>query len=145
MSYLSEKMAYIRGLAEGLEIDDSTKEGKLLLAIVEALSDTADEIYEISELQEEIQGQLDEVDDDLDALESYVYDDDCDCDCGCDCDCDYDDDEEFGIECPTCHDMIYLDAELLDESDDTITCPSCGEEIKIEFDDECENCGEVEE
>ena len=53
MSYLPEKMAYIKGLAEGLDIDASTKEGKLLLAIVDALSDTADEIYEIQDLQDE--------------------------------------------------------------------------------------------
>ena len=65
MSYLTEKMAYIRGLAEGLDIDATTKEGKLLLAIVDALSDTADEIYEMQDLQDEIQLQLDDVDEDL--------------------------------------------------------------------------------
>ena len=126
MSYLTEKMSYIRGLAEGLDIDETTKEGKLLKAIVEALSDMADEIYEIVELQEDMQDQIDEIDEDLAAIEDDFYED-------------YDDDEEFGIECPHCHDMIYLDPDLLDECEDTIVCPSCNEEIHLEFDD-CDNC-----
>ncbi len=137
MSYLTEKMSYIRGLAEGLEIDETTKEGKLLLAMVEALSDTADEIAGISELQEEISLQLDEVDEDLDALEGFVYDDEDDFD-------EYEDKDEFVVECPNCNDTIYLDADLLENCDDKITCPSCGEEIELEFDCDCENCSECE-
>lgn len=132
MGYLTEKMAYIRGLAEGLDIDESTKEGKLLAAIVEALSDTADELYELADIQDEMQLQLDEVDEDLADMEDFVYGE-------ADYD-EYDDEEEFGVECPTCHDMIYLDESLLDEDCETITCPSCGEEIELEFDDCCEDC-----
>ena len=132
MSYLTEKMAYIRGLAEGLEIDETTKEGKLLLAIVEALSDTADELYELGDIQDEMQLQLDEVDEDLDELESFVY--------GDEDDEFYDDeDEEYEVECPNCGDMICFDADLLDS--DKINCPACGEEIELEFEDGCENCG----
>lgn len=131
MSYLTEKMAYIGGLAEGLDIDETTKEGKLLMAIVEAIADIADEIDEIEEYQDEIQAQLDEVDEDLDALEGYVYDDEDE----------FDDDDEFCVECPSCGDMIYLDPETLEECD-KITCPGCNEEIEIEFDCDCENCSD---
>ena len=75
MSYLTEKMAYIGGLAEGLDIDETTKEGKLLMAIVEAISDIADEIDEIEEYQDEMQAQLDEVDEDLAEIEDIFYED----------------------------------------------------------------------
>ena len=135
MSYLTEKMAYISGLAEGLEIDETTKEGKLLIAIVDALCDMADEIAEIEELQDEVQAQLDEVDEDLDALEGFVYDDEDD----------FEDDDEFGVECPACGDMIYLDAETLSSCGDKIVCPACNEEIELEFDCDCENCSECGE
>ena len=131
MSYLTEKLAYIRGLAEGLEIDETTKEGKLLLALVEAVSDAADEIASIEEVQEDISNQLDEVDEDLDALESFVYGDD-----------EYDDEEEFSVECPHCGDIIYFDEDFLDD-EDKITCPACGEEIELEFDEcdcDCDCC-----
>ncbi len=135
MSYLTEKMAYITGLAEGLDIDETTKEGKLLIAIVDALADIADEIAEIEEIQDETQSQLDEVDEDLDALEGYVYDDEDD----------FDDDDEFGVECPACGDMIYLDPETLASCGDKIVCPACQEEIELEFDCDCENCSECGE
>lgn len=135
MSYLTEKMAYISGLAEGLDIDETTKEGKLLIAIVDALADMADEIAEIEELQDETQAQLDEVDEDLDALEGFVYDDEDD----------FDDDDEFGVECPACGDMIYLDPETLASCGDKIVCPACQEEIELEFDCDCENCSECGE
>ncbi len=133
MSYLTEKMAYIGGLAEGLDIDETTKEGKLLMAIVEAIADIADEIEEIEEMQDEMALQLDEVDEDLDAIEGIIYDDEDEFD---------EEDDEFGIECPHCGDMIYLDMETLADCGDKITCPGCNEEIEIEFDCDCENCSE---
>ena len=34
---LKEKVAYIKGLMEGMEYDVSTKEGKLMAAVVETL------------------------------------------------------------------------------------------------------------
>ena len=105
MSYLTEKMAYINGLAEGLDIDETTKEGKLLLAIVEAISDMADEISEISDLHEETQMQLDEVDEDLAEIEDIFYEDEDD----------FEEDDEFSVECPNCGDLIYLDLETLED------------------------------
>lgn len=126
MSYLTEKMAYIRGLAEGLDIDATTKEGKLLLAIVDALSDTADEIYEMQDLQDEIQLQLDDVDEDLAELEDLIYGED--------------EDDELSVECPNCGELIYLDAETLEDCEDSIVCPSCNEKIEIEYDCDCGNC-----
>ena len=127
MSYLTEKMAYIGGLAEGLDIDETTKEGKLLMALVEAISDIADEIDEIEEYQDEMQAQLDEVDEDLAEIEDIFYDDEDD----------FDDDDEFSVECPNCGDLIYLDLETLEDCD-KITCPGCNEEIELEFDCDCD-------
>ena len=142
MSYLTEKMAYIGGLAEGLDIDETTKEGKLLMAIVEAISDIADEIDEIEEYQDEMQAQLDEVDEDLAEIEDIFYEDEDD----------FEEDDEFSVECPNCGDLIYLDLETLEDCD-KITCPGCNiyyinnelkvnEEIEIEFDCDCENCSD---
>mgnify|MGYP007119922242 CR=1 FL=1 len=46
---LTEKIAYIKGLAEGLELDTTTKEGKVLNAIIDLLEDMVDEIDAIDE------------------------------------------------------------------------------------------------
>ena len=126
MSYFAEKAAYLKGLAEGLEIDGSTKEGKLLNAMLDVIVDMADELE-----------MLDEKQDDMLDLISELADDDCDCDC---CDCDDDDLDYFEIECEKCGHVICLDEDLLD-SDDDIVCPVCGEVIELEFEDyDCGCC-----
>ena len=46
---ICEKVAYIKGLAEGLELDASTKEGKILEAVIDLLGDITEEICEIED------------------------------------------------------------------------------------------------
>ena len=126
---ICEKIAYIKGLAEGLGIDEATKEGKVLTAIIDLLGDITEEICEIEDGCDELMEQIDAVDEDLASLEDIIYedDDDCDCcDCDCDCDCDDDccdcDDEVYEIECPVCNDIIYLDGEMLEQ--EGMVCPN---------------------
>lgn len=141
---ICEKIAYIKGLAEGLAMDESTKEGKILSAIIDIISDITEEICDIEDGCDELMEQIDAVDEDLSALEEFVYDeDDCDCDCecdDCDCDdCDCDEDEIYEIECPACNDIIYLDAEML--SQDGMSCPNCGTDLEFDFDCcDCDDC-----
>ncbi len=134
---ICEKIAYIKGLAEGLEIDGATKEGKVLLALIDLLGDITDEICDIEDGCDELMEQIDAVDEDLSALEDFVYeDDDCDC-CDCDDDCDCcEDDEVYEIECPACNDVIYLDADMLAE--EGMVCPNCGTDLEFDFDLDCD-------
>ena len=39
MKYLREKVSYLKGLADGLPLDENTNEGKVLRAIIEVLDD----------------------------------------------------------------------------------------------------------
>ena len=135
---ICEKIAYIKGLAEGLELDSTTKEGKILNAIIDLLGDITEEICDIEEGCDELCEQIDAVDEDLASLEEIIYeddDDDCDCDCDDCCDCD---DEVYEIECPACNDVIYLDADMLEE--EGMVCPNCGTDLEFDFDCDCE-CG----
>ena len=143
MMTITEKAAYIKGLAEGLDLDASTKEGKILNAIIDLLSDIAVDIEDTEDACAELAEQITAVDEDLSELEEFVYEeyedeDDCDCDCeDCSC-CDYDDDEDdelYEVECPNCHDVIYVDDKMLEEKG--ITCPNCG--TNLEFDLEEDN------
>ena len=141
---ICEKIAYIKGLAEGLSLDDASKEGKILLAIIDLLGDITEEICEIEDGCDELLEQIDAVDEDLAALEEIIYDEDDDCGCGCGCDCDDDDcacdDEVYEIVCPVCNNIIYLDAEMLEEVG--MICPNCGTDLEFDFDgdDDCD-CG----
>lgn len=136
---ICEKISYIKGLAEGLELDGSTKEGKVLAAIIDLLGDITSEICEIEDGCDELMEQIDAVDEDLSAVEDIIYGEDDDCDCDCDCDC-CDDDDVYEIECPKCHDTIYLDEDMLCE--EGMTCPNCGTELEFDFDCDCDCCAE---
>ena len=145
---ICEKIAYIKGLAEGLNLDETTKEGKILTAIIDLLGDITEEICDIEDGCDELMEQIDAVDEDLADLESFIYEDDeddCDCDCDdCDCDCD---DAVYEIECPACNDTIYLDEEMLEE--EGMVCPNCGTDLEFDFEGcECDcgcGCEETEE
>ena len=136
---IGEKVSYIKGLAEGLGLEGDTKEGKILNAIIDLLGDISEEIDCIEEDYAELCEQVDAVDEDLSAVEDFIYEDDDDCDCDCDCcDCE-DDDDLYEVECPKCHDIIYLDGEMLEE--EGITCPNCGTDLEFDFDGcECDCC-----
>ncbi len=134
---ICEKIAYIKGLAEGLGLDTETKEGKVLAAIIDLLGDITEEICDIEDACDDMSEQIDAVDEDLSTVEDIIYgeDEDDDCDCDCDCDCD---DELYEIECPACQDVIYLDEEMIDEGG--IECPNCGTPLEFDFDCDC-GCG----
>lgn len=138
---LTEKVAYLKGLAEGLDLDKDTKEAKLFEAMFDILEDMALTISDIDEDLSACEDLVDAIDEDLDELEEYIfededfYDDDDDC-CCCD-------EELYEVECPLCGEEILLDDEMLDE--EIIECPGCGErlELDIDFDDcDCDcDCG----
>lgn len=133
---ICEKIAYIKGLADGLNPDATTKEGKLLLAVIDLLQDITDEICDIEDACDDMSDQIDAVDEDLSDLEEIVYEDyDC-----CDDDCDCCDDGLYEIECPECHDVIYLDEDMIE--DGGIECPNCGTQLDFDFDCDCDDCCE---
>lgn len=157
MGYISEKVAYLKGLADGLELDKTTKEGKVLAAIIEVLDEMAVEVEETALVQEEMQSQLDEVDEALSDLEDEVDaisddlsdiedifdeleeldDEDEDFDPADYMDVDDEDEEweeEYSFECPKCGDLVYIDPSLLEDSENQIVCPNCKEPIALEFD-----------
>ena len=132
---LGEKISYIAGLADGLDIDTSKKEGKLLKAVVEALGDIVEEIKNISSDITDLEDLVDELDEDLGAVEEEVYGDCCDDDCDCCC-CDEDDediDDGFEITCPSCGETIVFDGTVDDDGE--LVCPNCKEKIVYDTED----------
>lgn len=138
----SEKVAYLKGLLEGMELDASSKEGKLFSKIVEILEEIASDCEDLQAQADDLQDYCDELDSDLGDVEEYLLDEaeaDEDDD---DDDDDEDDDFDFGesfIEatCPACGEKIYFD-DSIDPED--VICPSCGEHFTYLCDGECEGC-----
>ncbi|MBE6948914.1 MAG: hypothetical protein E7456_03605 [Ruminococcaceae bacterium] len=135
-----EKVAYLKGLADGLGLDAETKEGKLFSAIIDTLEEMAEEIEELNDNALDIGDELDAISEDLAEVEDIVFGDECDddCDCGCCDDDDYDfddeDDCEISVVCPACNDELIIDESILELGQ--IECPNCGETLEFEFDEE---------
>ena len=142
---ISEKVAYLKGLADGLELDkESSKEGKILGKIIDILEDLG---FAVEDLEVEVEAIADEMDtmaEELSDVESWVFDEweDEDCeDCGsCCCSSALDDDDFFEIACPSCGEDIVIDESILDIGE--VTCPNCGDKFSLDLVDEEEEKGE---
>ncbi len=130
MSELTEKIAYLRGLAEGMKIDKESSEGKLICEIIDVLGDMGADVDSLFDIVDDIDEAVSEIEDEV--FDEYDDTDDED---------EYDDDL-FEINCPSCGEPVLLDDETL--SKDKIICPNCNEEIEIEFncDGDCGSCGD---
>ncbi len=137
---LTEKVAYLKGLVEGLGIDETTSQGKVTKAILDVLNDMALSVADLEDSTSELYEEIEALDEDLGNLEDDFYeeeydededeDDDEDCDCCCD--------EIYEVECPNCHEEICIDGEILDKG--SIECPNCGENLTFEIEED-EDCG----
>ena len=125
---ITEKVAYLKGLAEGMELNTEKKEGKLLSAIIDVLEDIALELADVLDAQEELGEGLDAVSDDLEDVEDLLYGEDDEPEYELD---DLGEDEDcYATTCPTCEETIYFDESVLEDGE--VICPNCGE--KLEFD-----------
>ncbi len=127
---INEKAAYLKGLADGLKLDADKDVNKLLLAVVDTISEMAELVDEIDMDLADFTDQLDAVDESLADLEEYVYEE---CDCGCDDDdCCGGGEELYEVVCPSCGETITVDDGILE--DGGCECPACGESLEFDFD-----------
>ena len=137
MKYLYEEVAYLKGLAEGLEISKETKEGKIIHKIVEVLESFADAIVDLEEEQADLIEYVESIDEDLADMEEDIYEDE---------DEDSDEDSDFSyveMECPNCGDLVDIDEDLLYNDEIDVICPNCQAIILSSDDDSIIECTEV--
>ena len=129
---ISEKVAYLKGLAEGLNIDtDKSKEGKLIHVMIGILEEIGLSIEDLEENSLALGEEIDVLSDDLADVEAVVFDDEDEDD--------EDEDEEFDddwfeVECPNCDEVLVVDEEALEVG--SIKCPSCGTEYALDLTDD---------
>ncbi|MGI5973608.1 MAG: CD1247 N-terminal domain-containing protein [Oscillospiraceae bacterium] len=134
---ISEKVAYLKGLAEGLNLDtEKSKEGKLISVMIGILEEVGLSLEDLDENTTALGEELDAVSDDLADVEEIVYGDDEDEDeCGCGCE----GEDFFEVECPNCGEDLEIDESVLETG--SVECPNCGEKFAIDLSDEDDGCG----
>ena len=146
---ISEKSAYLKGLMDGLKLNTESDEGKMIAAIVDLLGDETKRVTDIEETTIAISDELDEIEEDLDAIEDNILDEEDEDDDWFDEDDedDWDDDEDFEegfdfgdedstiyeVEC-ACGEIINFDEETLEKG--SIQCPNCGETLEFSLEDD---------
>ena len=107
---ISEKVAYIQGLFDGLGLDG-----------VDTILDSFDE--ELDALGDSVADLEDAVFDDEDEEDEFSFDSDGDLD-----------EDFFEIPCPTCGADLVVDDETLAAG--VVDCPACGGKFALSFEDE---------
>ena len=124
---LTEKVAYLKGLLDGMNLDANDNQVKLIKAIVEVLDEMALSVCDLEDEVTEVEQAIDVLDEDLLTLEDMILGelDGHDHDHG-----------HYEVECPICGEVFYIDeiAALRGET----TCPECDAEIEIEIDEDGE-------
>jgi DNA-directed RNA polymerase subunit RPC12/RpoP len=137
MSKLTDKISYLRGLAEGMKLNPEKDSHRLILGILEVLGEVGESFEALAESHGELSDYVESIDEDLADLEADLYDDE-DEDVATD-----GDDGEFEstieYECPHCGAMIRIDPDDVDFDEET-ACPECGKDLFPELPD-----GEEEE
>ncbi len=134
---ISEKVAYLKGLAEGLNLDtEKSKEGKLISVMIGILEEVGLSIEDLEENALALGEEIDVLSDDLADVESVVYDDE-------DSEDEDEDEDFFEVECPNCEEPLIIDDEALAAGE--IQCPNCETRFALDLsDDTVETDGEEE-
>ena len=150
---IKEKVAYLKGLVEGKELDPESGEGKLWRVVVELMSDVATELSILKADQGDLSDTMEQLSDELDFLEDILgaddFDDDDDDDDADDLmgrvypfssfgsTGDYEDEEDeedmittYEIVCPDCGALFEFGEEEME--DGFLICPDCGEKIELQ-------------
>lgn len=124
MSDLSDRAAYLRGLAAGMELSPEKNETKLLLEMLELIADMAKKIGDLDADVGELDEYVESIDNDLSDMEETLFGDE-----------EHDDEEDddyapdvtqpVSFDCPNCGKPVSLKPEEID-FDQSPLCPSCG-------------------
>ena len=128
---ISEKVAYLKGLAEGLNLEtEKSKEGKLISVMIGILEEVAMSIEDLEENSLALGEEIDTLSDDLADVENVVFEED--------------DDDFFEVECPDCGEPLRIDEDDLAEG--VVQCPSCDSTYSLDLvDDEDEEDEDIED
>ena len=126
MKRITDRTSYLRGLAEGLNIDKEKAENKLLLEMLSVMEEMAQKTQEVDSDLDELDEYVAAMESDLSDMEDMLYGDGEDDEQ--DDDGDYDMEEDIDVNCPHCGKEFTIQAAAINFDDDVL-CPACGKSI----------------
>ncbi|MBR2854079.1 MAG: zinc ribbon domain-containing protein [Clostridia bacterium] len=133
MSRLTDRISYLRGLAEGMKLNPEKDSHRLILGILEVLGEVGDSFEALAEDHGELAEYVEAIDEDLADLEANLYDDEDESLAKEQEDGEFEDMIEY--ECPHCGAKIEIDPDKVDFDEDAL-CPECGKELFPELPEE---------
>ena len=126
---LSQRAAYLKGLAEGKGLTEDELKGDFVKALLDCLNEMAEEIESLEEYVHELTEYAEAIDEDLGDVEDMIFDE-------------FDDDEDFcddddifvETECPVCGETIGYYEGRYDEPVEVL-CPNCDTVVAVIGDD----------
>ena len=137
MSKLTDKVSYLKGLADGMKLNMDKDSNKLIIEILGALGEFAEEMQTMADAHDELNEYVESIDDDLADLEETLFGDEEEVDE----DGDEDGDDLIYYTCPECGHDIEFHADDVDLSEDYL-CPACGKPIFPEIEEDDDEAGD---
>ena len=140
---LSKKAAYLQGLVDGLGVDESTKEGKIIRAMSQLLTEMTDAMEAMDEDLSRAYDQINDLSDELEDLEADLYEDEDEDDEDQDSDEENEDDANdddiasepfYEVACPNCGETVYVSEDDLDAGE--ANCTHCGVTFEVALEGE---------
>lgn len=116
MRDISEKVSYLQGLSEGLNISDGNPQGKIITGILGVLDDISGMLTDMRSEFNTVREYIESIDDDLFELEENFKKDQ----------------DVIEVKCDNCGEELVFDADLLEDEDVIeIICPRCNEVVFV--------------
>jgi len=150
MSISAEKLNYLKGITDGMNLSEATSEGKLFLGIIDVLSALSSEKEQLESRVDKLGDYLDDLDRSFSELCDMIDDESADqTEAEADSskeddghkagktqyknpyeDDEFDDSEDgvsyYSVVCPYCESYVTLTGDLLPEKGEGFECPACG-------------------
>ena len=145
MDKLTDKVAYLIGLAEGMNLSADVPEQKLMLKMLDVLRDFGEYCESLRRDHDDLADYVSNIDEDLEEVEVALFDDEDEDECGCR----HDHDEgilegEMEYECPHCGYETKFDLADFDFEEDYL-CPQCGKSFFPEGEEDMDDDDDDEE
>ena len=131
---ITEKVAYIQGLFDGLKLDtEKSGEARILSEVLDVLREVGQQLDGMDAAMDQFDEELDALGDSVAELEEAVFDDADEEDEDLDSFDGGDEEDFFEIPCPTCGEDLVVDDEALAAG--VVDCPACGGKFALSFED----------